>query len=76
MKDVLKLIIKNLVENKEEVSISETIDNDKVVFAIKVNQKDMGRIIGKEGKVANAIRTLMKSLGSAEKKRVSVQFID
>lgn len=76
MKDVLELIIKNLVENKDEVSISETIDNDKVVFAIKVNQKDMGRIIGKEGKVANAIRTLMKSLGSAEKKRVSVQFID
>jgi len=76
MKDVLELIVKNLVENKEEVSISETIDNDKVVFAIKVNQKDMGRIIGKEGKVANAIRTLMKSLGSAEKKRVSVQFID
>ena len=52
------------------------IDNDKVVFAIKVNQKDMGRIIGKEGKVANAIRTLMKSLGSTEKKKVSVQFID
>jgi len=76
MKDVLELIVKNLVENKEEVSISETIDNDKVVFAIKVNQKDMGRIIGKEGKVANAIRTLMKSLGSAEKKKVSVQFID
>ena len=76
MKDVLELIIKNLVENKDEVSISETIDNDKVVFAIKVNQKDMGRIIGKEGKVANAIRTLMKSLGSAEKKKVSVQFID
>lgn len=76
MKDVLELIIKNLVENKEEVSISETIDNDKVVFAIKVNQKDMGRIIGKEGKVANAIRTLMKSLGSTEKKKVSVQFID
>lgn len=76
MKDVLELIIKNLVENKDEVSISETVENDKVVFAIKVNQKDMGRIIGKEGKVANAIRTLMKSLGSAEKKKVSVQFID
>ena len=41
MKDVLELIIKNLVENKDEVSISETIDNDKVVFAIKVNQKDI-----------------------------------
>ena len=76
MKDVLELIVKNLVENKDEVSISETIDNDKVVFAIKVNQKDMGRIIGKEGKVANAIRTLMKSLGSTENKKVSVQFID
>lgn len=76
MKEVLELIIKNLVENKEEVSISENLEKDMVVFTVKVNSKDMGRVIGKEGKIAKAIRTLMKSLANAERKKVSVQFID
>lgn len=76
MKEVLELIIKNLVENKEEVSISENQENGILIFTVKVNSKDMGRVIGKEGKIANAIRTLMKSLGSAEKQKVSVHFID
>jgi len=76
MKEVLELIIKNLVENKEEVSISENQENGILVFTVKVNSKDMGRVIGKEGKIANAIRTLMKSLGSAEKQKVSVHFND
>lgn len=76
MKEVLELIIKNLVENKEEVSISENLEKDVVVFTVKVNSKDMGRVIGKEGKIAKAIRTLMKSLANAERKKVSVQFID
>jgi len=76
MKEVLELIIKNLVENKEEVSISENQENGILVFTVKVNSKDMGRVIGKEGKIANAIRTLMKSLASAERKKVSVKFVD
>lgn len=76
MKEVLELIIKNLVESKEEVSISENLEKDVVVFTVKVNSKDMGRVIGKEGKIAKAIRTLMKSLANAERKKVSVQFID
>ena len=76
MKEVLELIIKNLVESKEEVSISENLEKDVVVFTVKVNSKDMGRVIGKEGKIAKAIRTLMKSLANVERKKVSVQFID
>lgn len=76
MKEVLELIIKNLVENKDEVSISENIEKDTIVFTVKVNTGDMGRVIGKEGKIAKAIRVLMKSLANAERKRVSVQFVD
>lgn len=76
MKDVLELIIKNLVEKKDEVSISEDLENDIILFKVKVDSTDMGKVIGKEGKIANAIRTLMKSLASAERKRVSVQFVD
>ena len=70
MKEILELIIKNLVLNKDEVSISESTDKNTVEFTVKVDSKDMGRVIGREGRIANAIRIVMKSLGNAEKKKV------
>ncbi len=76
MKENLELIIKSLVKNKEEVTISEEINNNFVQYTVKVKSEDMGRVIGKEGKVAKAIRTLMKSLANTEKKVVSVKFVD
>ncbi len=76
MKQVLETIIKNIVENGEAVSINEKQEADKIVFEVKVDEKDMGRIIGKQGKVANSIRTLMKALGSKDKKKVSIEFLD
>ena len=76
MKQVLETIIKNIVEDQNAISVNEKIDADKITFEVKVAEKDMGRIIGKRGKVANSIRTLMKALGSKEKKRVSVEFLD
>lgn len=74
MKEILELIIKNLVVNKDEVSISENIEKNNIEFTIKVDEKDMGRVIGREGRIANAIRVVMKSLGNAEKKKVLVHF--
>ena len=76
MKEILELIIKNLVVNKDEVSISENIEKNNVEFTVKINSKDMGRVIGREGRIANSIRIVMKSLGNAEKKKVSVHFVD
>lgn len=72
---ILKTIIDNIVEDKDSVSIECKEENDKVNFSVKVNKKDMGRIIGKQGKTANSIRTLMKSIGSKEGKKVFVEFI-
>lgn len=72
---ILKTIIDNLVEDKDAVSIESKEENGKVNFSVKVNKKDMGRIIGKQGKTANSIRTLMKSIGSKEGKKVFVEFI-
>lgn len=74
MKEILELIIKNLVLNKDEVSISESVDKNTVEFTVKVDSKDMGRVIGREGRIANAIRIVMKSLGNAEKKKVLIHF--
>ena len=76
MKQILETIIKNIVENQDAVSINEKEEADRITFEVKVAQEDMGRIIGKQGKIANSIRTLMKALGSKDKKKVVVEFLD
>ena len=76
MKQVLETIIKNIVENQEAVSINEKEEAGKITYEVKVDDRDMGRVIGKQGKVANSIRTLMKALGAKDKKRVNVDFLD
>ena len=76
MKQILETIIKNIVENKDAVSINEKEEADKITYEVKVDNKDMGRVIGKQGKVANSIRTLMKALGAKDKKKVNVDFVD
>lgn len=75
MKDTLEVVIKNLVENKEEVTIHELEGEKSVVYEVKVEQQDMGKVIGKQGRVAKAIRTLMKAIAAKEQKRVTIEFI-
>ena len=76
MRQILETIIRNIVENQEAVSINKKEEADKITYEVKVDNKDMGRVIGKQGKVANSIRTLMKALGAKDKKRVNVDFLD
>ncbi len=75
MKETLETIIKSLVEFPEQVTITEASAEKSVIFEVKVAQTDMGKIIGREGKIAAAIRTVMKALASKEQKKVSVEFI-
>ena len=76
MKQILESIILNLVDNKEAVNINEKVDGDNIVYEVKVESNDMGRVIGRQGRVAKAIRTLIKSLGSKDKKRITIEFLD
>lgn len=76
MKEILETIIKNLVTDIESVSINEVQGEKSIVYEIKVAEKDMGKVIGKEGKVAKAIRTIIKAVAAKEEKRVTVEFID
>lgn len=76
MKQVLETIVKNIVENPDEVTITEKEEENKVILEVKVAESDMGRIIGKQGKVANSIRTLMRALNSKDKKKISIEFLD
>ena len=75
MKEILETIIKNLVDNKDAVEINEIAGEQSVVFEVKVAEGDMGKVIGKQGKIAGSIRTVMKAVASRENKRVSVEFI-
>ena len=75
MKEMLKTIITNLVEDQEAVEINERQEEKIIVFEVKVAQKDMGKVIGKQGKLAQSIRTVLKAVGNKEKKRITVEFI-
>lgn len=75
MKDILQTIILNLVDNKDEVEINEIDGEKSIVFEVKVAQSDMGKVIGKQGRLAKSIRTLIKAVANKEQKRVTVEFI-
>ena len=75
MKEILQTIIENLVDEIEKVEITTTEDDKSIVFEVKVSENDMGKVIGKQGKIAQSIRTIMKSVAAKEHKKVSVEFI-
>lgn len=76
MKESLEAIITSLVNEPSEVSINQVDGEKSIVFEVKVANSDMGKVIGKEGRIAKAIRTIMKALAAKEGKKVSVEFID
>ena len=75
MKNILETIILNLVDNKEAVEIKEIQGEKNIIYEVKVAQDEMGKIIGKQGRLAKSIRSVMKAVASKEHKRISVEFI-
>jgi predicted RNA-binding protein YlqC (UPF0109 family) len=75
MNEILKTIIVNLVDDKEAVEVNEINGTQSVVFEVKVAENDMGKIIGKQGRIAKSIRTVMKAVASKEHKKATVEFI-
>lgn len=73
MKDLIELIAKSLVDNPEMVEVTETTHDTSVMLEIKVAPDDMGKIIGKQGKIAKAIRTVAKAAATKEGVKVSVE---
>lgn len=74
MEKILKTIIENLVDNKEAVEITRVDDEKGVLLKVKVADEDMGKVIGKQGRIAKAIRTVMKAITSKENKKVGIIF--
>ncbi len=75
MKEMLEIIIKNLVENPNEVQITETTKENAITYEVKVAEADMGKVIGRQGRIAKSIRTVAKAIAAKEDKKVNIEFV-
>lgn len=73
--ELVEFIAKALVDNPDEVSVNEVEGSQSVIIELKVAQEDMGKIIGKQGRIAKAIRTVVKAAAIKDNKRVVVEII-
>ena len=69
MEELLKIIISNLVDNKDAVEITKKDSEKTTTFEVKVAKEDMGKVIGRQGRLAKSIRTVMKSVAAKEHKK-------
>jgi predicted RNA-binding protein YlqC (UPF0109 family) len=76
MKDLIEYIAKSLVEHPEQVKVSESGGGSRVRIELSVAKDDMGRVIGKGGKVANSIRTLLRVAAEREGKQVTLDVVE
>ncbi len=70
MKELVEVIAKALVDHPDEVVVTETENAKSIVLELKVAQDDMGKVIGKQGRIAKALRTVVKSAASKDDKKV------
>lgn len=73
MKELVEVIAKALVENPDEVAVTEPVKDDEIVVELKVAASDMGKVIGKQGRIAKAIRSVVKAAASKDDKKVIVE---
>lgn len=76
MKEVLEIIAKSLVDYPEQVDVKKINNEDQTVtLKLRVAESDMGKVIGKQGRIAKAIRTVVKAAASRENKKVAVEIL-
>lgn len=75
MKDLVEVIAKSLVDNPDEVVVTEKDNGKALVVELKVAPADMGKVIGKQGRIAKAIRSVVKAAASREDKKVIVDIL-
>ncbi|MCD8364469.1 MAG: KH domain-containing protein [Clostridiales bacterium] len=76
MKELVEVIAKSLVDHPDEVSVTETEKERVIVLELHVAQTDMGKVIGKQGRIAKAIRSVVKAAASREDKKVVVEIVE
>ncbi|WP_352419578.1 KH domain-containing protein [Proteiniborus sp.] len=75
MRELVEILAKALVDNPDEVMVNEIEGTQSIIIELKVAPEDMGKVIGKQGRIAKAIRTLVKAAAIKENKRVVVEII-
>lgn len=76
MKELLTYIAQNLVEHPEGVSVTERVSDSETVLELRVSPDDMGKVIGRQGRIAKEIRTLMRSVAQRQGTKISVEIVD
>jgi len=76
LKELLTYIAQNLVDNPDEVNVTERETETETIFELRVNASDMGKVIGRQGRIAKEIRALMRSVAQRQGKRISVDIVD
>ena len=75
MKEIVEVIAKSLVDHPESVEVSEKQDGDQLVLELRVAEDDMGKVIGRQGRIAKALRTVVKAAATRENKKVTVEIV-
>ncbi|MBS6644744.1 RNA-binding protein [Clostridium sp. chh4-2] len=73
MRELVEVIAKALVDNPDEVVVTEAVKGGEILLELKVAPSDMGKVIGKQGRIAKAIRSVVKAAASKEEKKVIVE---
>ena len=75
MKELVEILAKALVDHPEQVEVNEVVGEQSIILELKVAQDDMGKVIGKQGRIAKAISTVVTAAAIKEEKRVVVEII-
>ena len=73
MKELVEIIAKSLVDHPEQVSVSEEVNGEEQVISLKVAPEDMGKVIGKQGRIAKSIRTVMRAAATRNNEKIAVE---
>lgn len=76
MKELLEFLARSLVDNPDEVRVEETETDDMVVLRLSVAKEDVGKVIGKQGRIARALRTVIKASAVKDGKQATVEIVD
>ncbi len=76
MKELIEGIAKALVDNPDEVQVEEIIDGKDITLKLKVADSEMGKVIGKKGRIAKSMRTVLKSVSNKEKVNVTLEIVE
>ncbi|MDD2430836.1 MAG: KH domain-containing protein [Firmicutes bacterium] len=75
MKELIEVLAKSLVDNPDQVFVTEKIDGEVIFLELKVADSDMGKVIGKRGRIAKALRTVLKAAANKDRKKAMLEIV-